>query len=77
LSPRRTLRLVTPVGISVNNARCHLYGFCQAEAPDLFQLTEDDRLRYIGQVSDDHVEAARAAARVCPMRAISLSVEQR
>jgi hypothetical protein len=32
--------------VSVDNQRCHRYGFCQAEAPDVFQLREDGRLAY-------------------------------
>jgi ferredoxin len=76
MSPRRILRMETSIEISVNNARCHLYGICQAEAPDLFELTEDERLRYVSHVSQGLVEQAKAAARGCPMRAVSLSVER-
>ncbi|HEX3778920.1 MAG TPA: ferredoxin [Pseudonocardiaceae bacterium] len=75
MSPRRILRIETSLEISVNNARCHLYGTCQAEAPELFELTEDERLRYVSHVSMAQVEQAKAAARGCPMRAVSLSVE--
>ncbi|HJP76449.1 MAG TPA: ferredoxin [Pseudonocardiaceae bacterium] len=77
MSPRRALHAETSIQISVNNARCHRYGMCQAEAPDLFELTEDERLRYVSHISAAHVEQAKAAARACPMRAVSLSAEQR
>jgi ferredoxin len=77
MSPRRVLHVETSMGISVNNARCHLYGICQAEAPALFELTEDERLRYVSHVGPAHADQAKAAARGCPMRAIHLSVERR
>ncbi|HEY4454444.1 MAG TPA: ferredoxin [Pseudonocardiaceae bacterium] len=77
MSPRRVLHADTSVEVSVNNARCHLYGICQAEAPDLFELTEDERLRYVSHIGPAHVEQAKAAARGCPMRAVSLSSERR
>lgn len=62
----------SPLKVSVDNQRCHRYGFCQAEAPDVFQLREDGRLAY-----RQSPELARnldviSAARACPMRAIQL-----
>lgn len=57
--------------ISVNNDRCHRYGTCQAEAPDLFQLTSMG-LRYRRAVSHQELEQAKAAIRCCPMLAIKL-----
>ena len=32
--------------LSVNNDHCRRYGFCVAEAPSLFQLSENGGLRY-------------------------------
>jgi sulfoxide reductase heme-binding subunit YedZ len=63
--------------ISVDNQRCNLYGICQTEAPNLFELTPAGRLRYVSHVTDEYTDQARAAARTCPMRAIHLSGEQR
>ncbi|MGM1060189.1 ferric reductase-like transmembrane domain-containing protein [Saccharothrix sp. Mg75] len=58
--------------ISVDNERCHRYGICQAEAPGLFQLLDDERLRYERRPPPELFAKARAAARACPMRAIEL-----
>ncbi|MEV0681404.1 ferric reductase-like transmembrane domain-containing protein [Actinosynnema sp. NPDC050436] len=58
--------------ISVDNERCHRYGICQAEAPGLFQLVDDERLRYERRPPPELFAKARAAARACPMRAIEL-----
>jgi ferredoxin len=77
MTRRRARHAEQTVRISVSNARCHQYGICQANAPDLFELTEDERLRYVSRVGSGHLEQAKAAARSCPMRAVSLSVEWR
>jgi ferredoxin len=58
--------------ISVDNDRCELYGICQWEAPEIFELDRDGRLRYRRQLVDEDVEQAAAAARCCPMQAIVL-----
>ncbi|GLZ33713.1 ferredoxin [Lentzea sp. NBRC 105346] len=58
--------------VSVNNEKCHRYGTCQAEAPDVFQLIEDNRLTYNRRPPEEHFAQARAAARACPMRAIDI-----
>ncbi|MDQ7810901.1 ferredoxin [Amycolatopsis sp. A133] len=61
-----------PLKISVDNQRCHRYGFCQAEAPDVFQLREDGRLAYRQQPELARNLDVISAARACPMRAIQL-----
>ncbi|RJQ77827.1 ferredoxin [Pseudonocardiaceae bacterium YIM PH 21723] len=58
--------------VSVNNELCHRYGFCQAEAPEVFQLTKDGRLRYESRPETRLSDKTRSAARCCPMRAIDL-----
>ncbi|WP_199440035.1 ferric reductase-like transmembrane domain-containing protein [Umezawaea beigongshangensis] len=58
--------------VSVNNERCHRYGICMQEAPEVFDLIDDDRLTYERRPHPDHYAKARAAARACPMRAIEL-----
>ncbi|MBL7489945.1 ferredoxin [Frankia sp. AgB1.9] len=63
--PRRT-------ALSVDANHCALYGLCEQEAPDVFTLGVDGRLRYPPAVDAERVAAARQAARLCPMRAISL-----
>jgi sulfoxide reductase heme-binding subunit YedZ len=64
-----------PLTMSVDNARCRLWRICQVEAPDLFEVTTHDRLRYLNKVPQGSAERARSAARCCPARAISLSGE--
>jgi ferredoxin len=73
-----TRRTTTKRGrqLSVNNDRCRRYGFCVAEAPDLFQLAVTGELRYRRAVADNQVDQARAAVRSCPMLAIALSDER-
>ena len=58
------------VKVSVDNQRCKRYGICQAESPDLFQLLDDGRLHYVGQVSNGLGEAAlrELADRLRPLR---------
>ena len=58
--------------VSVDNQRCRRYGICQQEAPDVFQLREDGRLRYTRNPNAGQNDQAQAAARACPMRAIQL-----
>ena len=61
--------------VTVDNHRCHRYGTCEAEAPQVFRLTTDGRLDYRRRPSAEHRDDALAAARCCPMQAIH--VEER
>jgi len=65
-------RIGRKVQVSVDNQRCKRYGICQAESPQLFQLMEDGRLRYVRDPDTDSRAQAQAAARSCPMQAIQL-----
>jgi sulfoxide reductase heme-binding subunit YedZ len=65
-------RMGRKVQVSVDNQRCKRYGICQAESPQLFQLMEDGRLRYVRDPDTASRAQAQAAARVCPMQAIQL-----
>lgn len=56
--------------VTVNNARCHRYGICQAEAEGVFLLASDGRLRYDSRPPTSEHDAVLAAARYCPMQAI-------
>lgn len=58
--------------ISVDNERCELFGICEWEAPELFQLGRDGRLRYQRRPRTHELRRAAAAARCCPMQAIEL-----
>lgn len=58
------------VRVTVNNARCHRYGICQAEADGVFLLASDGRLRYDSRPPASEHDAVLNAARYCPMQAI-------
>jgi ferredoxin len=61
------------VMVSVDPSRCVRFGFCEHEAPEVFQLRGDGRLTYRPAVSAGQLEQVIGAARVCPARAIVLS----
>ena len=58
--------------VSVNNTHCHLFGICEQEAPEVFQLRADGRLAYQTKPGPEQLEDVRQAARLCPMQAITL-----
>ncbi|MET8999609.1 ferredoxin [Amycolatopsis sp. NPDC004169] len=60
------------VRVDVDSQRCHAYGVCQAEAPQVFQLGQDGQLAYERRPGAQLVPHVQAAARACPMRAIHL-----
>ncbi|MDQ7809200.1 ferredoxin [Amycolatopsis sp. A133] len=60
------------VRVDVDSQRCHAYGVCQSEAPQVFQLGQDGQLEYEKRPDALLVPDVRAAARACPMRAIHL-----
>lgn len=68
---------VRAVKISVDNNHCELYGICQQEAPQVFDLGPDGRLRYDTAPDASQTLAVRQAARCCPMQAITLAEEGR
>jgi ferredoxin len=61
-----------PVTVSVDNGRCGLYGVCQQEAPDVFELGPDGRLRYRAHPQPVDTDAVWQAARCCPLQAITV-----
>ncbi|GAB2971926.1 ferredoxin [Saccharothrix stipae] len=60
----------TGVRVAVDHERCRHYALCQAQAPKVFRVLDDGRLRYARNPDADQAPQVRAAARVCPMRAI-------
>ncbi|MER6331420.1 ferredoxin [Streptomyces sp. NPDC001034] len=66
---------VPAVRVSVDNNHCELYAICQQEAPEVFDLAADGRLRYDATPDAAHTPAVRQAARCCPMQAITLTQE--
>ncbi|WP_157875885.1 FAD-dependent oxidoreductase [Streptacidiphilus griseoplanus] len=61
-----------PVRISVDNNRCHIYGICQQEAPEVFRISGGGSLHYTRNVPGEFAAAARQAVRCCPMQAITI-----
>ncbi len=60
------------VRIAVHNGHCHLYGVCQQEAPEVFALRSDTRLRYDAHPPAELTDQVHQAARLCPMQAITV-----
>jgi ferredoxin/DMSO/TMAO reductase YedYZ heme-binding membrane subunit len=61
------------VMVNVDPTRCVRFGFCEHEAPEIFQLRGDGRLTYRPGVPASQLQQVIQAARVCPARAIVLS----
>ncbi|MFH8768921.1 FAD-dependent oxidoreductase [Streptomyces sp. NPDC017958] len=61
-----------PVRISVDNNRCHIYGICQQEAPEVFRISKGGSLHYTRAVPAEFAAKARQAARCCPMQAVKI-----
>ncbi len=60
------------VTVSVDNNHCHLYAICVQEAPEVFDLSIDGRLRYTAKPAAHLYEKVWNAARLCPMQAIHI-----
>ncbi|WP_195911295.1 NAD(P)/FAD-dependent oxidoreductase [Streptomyces kaniharaensis] len=56
----------------MDNLRCHIYGICQQEAPEVFRISESGSLHYTASVPAPLAAQARQAARCCPMQAIAV-----
>ncbi|MGW4335932.1 ferredoxin [Rhodococcus koreensis] len=60
--------------VSVDWGLCDANGVCAIEAPDVFELTDDDELEVLKEdVGPEDVDQVRSAIRVCPKHAITLS----
>jgi ferredoxin len=75
MSPGRVRRRRPTV--DVDNGRCEFYGICQMEAPDVFRLGADGRLRFRSRFPEELMEQVKSAARCCPMQAIEIRGWQR
>lgn len=60
------------VTVSVDNNHCHFYAICVQEAPEVFDLSIDGRLRYRAKPDAHLYEKVWNAARLCPMQAIHI-----
>jgi ferredoxin len=54
---------------------CDGHGVCASEAPEVFELDDDDNLLLLREeVSGDLLPKVEAAVRACPKRALTLEV---
>jgi ferredoxin len=59
--------------ISVDFDLCESNGLCEAMAPEVFELDDDDLLQLrTEQTTDENVEDVKRAVAACPRAAISL-----
>lgn len=59
--------------IQLNESRCEGYGFCEETAPELFHLDVDGDLELLKpEISEAERERAEAAARACPVAALTV-----
>ncbi|MBS1882996.1 MAG: ferredoxin [Actinobacteria bacterium] len=58
--------------VHVDMNLCQSHGECVAVAPDVFELGDDDVLRWTEEVDDSRRAALEDAVNVCPMAAIKL-----
>jgi ferredoxin len=71
--PRAERRRRGPsVTVNVDPVRCERFGYCEHEAPDVFQIRREGRLTYQDRVPVDEIDPVIRAVEVCPARAISL-----
>ncbi|SHN21171.1 4Fe-4S domain-containing protein [Cryptosporangium aurantiacum] len=59
--------------VNVNPHTCARFGFCEHEAPEVFQLKGNGRLAYRTTVEPHEVDKVYSAIKICPARAISMS----
>ena len=58
--------------IKVDFDLCESNALCEAMAPEVFELDDDDRLVYVAEPDDGLIDAVEEAARACPVQAIFL-----
>ena len=59
--------------VRVDRALCDSHGVCAAEAPSVFELTDDDELNVLREeVGPEDLEAVGSAIQLCPKRALAL-----
>lgn len=58
------------IKIDVDMYQCQHYGQCVFEAPNIFRLTDDDKLEYSAEADDSERANVESAVDVCPMQAI-------
>jgi ferredoxin/DMSO/TMAO reductase YedYZ heme-binding membrane subunit len=58
--------------VQVNPVKCAKFGFCEQEAPEVFNLRADGQLAYRAVVGEKQLDQAERAVRACPARAIAM-----
>lgn len=62
--------------VIVNRSLCDGNGVCANEAPEVFELDENDQLKVLREEVDETLlRKVEAAVRLCPKRALSLRDE--
>jgi ferredoxin len=60
--------------IILDRPRCEGHGLCEEVAPKLMHLDDDGELVLdVVDVTDEQLDAAKAAVRVCPVAALKLA----
>jgi ferredoxin len=61
--------------VTVDGSRCEGHGLCQATAPDVFEVDDDDGIARVRHdpVPTTLMSQAEAGVRVCPVAALTLS----
>jgi ferredoxin len=63
------------VKITLTRSRCEGHGLCATVAPDAFSLDEEGTLTVLldGEIPDESARIVAAAARACPVTALSVA----
>jgi ferredoxin len=62
----------TKMEVQVNPGKCVRFGFCEHEAPEIFNLKGDGRLGYKTTATGEQIDAVDRAMKICPARAIKV-----
>jgi ferredoxin len=62
-----------PLRVTVDGSACKTYGICHQEAPEVFEVGTDGRLRFRTYADPQHAAQVYQAARCCPTQAIIIS----
>lgn len=63
------------IRVQVDMNLCQSHGECVYAAPDVFELGDDDVLRWKEEVEDGRRAELEDAVNVCPMQAIRIELE--
>ena len=62
--------------VKVDKDLCVGCGTCAAVAPDLFEMTDDGKAIFIGELNEETMETTDRAISMCPTAAIIKSEEE-